>query len=291
MTIKSRTKTRYNNIILIPTDFSPVCDNAISHGVELAQILQYNICILHVLDKKSDAAGKDNSGAETIHKNLAKYQETYEMVLPGKVSTMTREGNVFKEIGMAATELKANLMIMGTHGKQGLQHLFGSHALKVVLDSPCPVVVVQKRSIGQGYHKIVLPISTEIEPRQAVDWVLLISRLFDSQILIYQSLEHDQGLNVKLKLITQQITKIFEEKQVHYTIQVAEKPSDFSTQVISHAAANMADMIMIMTMPAIDLTGFSFSAWDERIMFNEAQIPVMCINPIELGDYYYEWMM
>jgi len=26
------------------------------------------------------------------------------------------------------------------------------------------------------------------------------------------------------------------------------------------------------------------------MMFNEAQIPVMCINPIKLGEYYYDWM-
>jgi hypothetical protein len=203
---------------------------------------------------------------------------------------LTREGNLFKVIGQVATEIKANLMVMGTHGKQGLQHLFGSHALKVVLDSPCPVVVVQKRSFGEGYHKIVLPVSGDIEPRQAVEWVLLMSQLFNSKILIYQSHEPDSSLNNRLNIITRQITEIFKEKNIIYEIKLAEKTTDYSSQVISYAVKNLADMIMIMTMPAIDLTGFSFSAWDERMMFNEAQIPVMCINPIELGDYYYEWM-
>ena len=41
---------------------------------------------------------------------------------------------------------------------------------------------------------------------------------------------------------------------------------------------------MIMTMPGEDVPGFNFSAWNERLMFNEAQIPVMCVNPIELGE-------
>jgi hypothetical protein len=40
----------------------------------------------------------------------------------------------------------------------------------------------------------------------------------------------------------------------------------------------------------VDVPGFSVSAWDEKMMFNEAQIPVMCINPTELGNYYYEWI-
>jgi hypothetical protein len=44
-------------------------------------------------------------------------------------------------------------------------------------------------------------------------------------------------------------------------------------------------------MPGAEVPGFSFSVWDERMMFNEAQIPVMCINPVEIGKYYYDWMM
>ena len=283
---------RYNNVILIPTDFSAVCENAIMHGIELAQFLQYSVCILHVIDKKTEIAlAKESLGSDAINQHLLKYKDTYEKLLPGKIEILTREGNLFTVIDQVATKLKVNLMIMGTHGKQGLQHLFGSHALKVVLDSPCPVVVVQKRSFGNGYHKIVLPISSEIESQQAVKWVLLMNRLFSSRILIYQALEPDPIINGHLKIIAQNIISIFENKKILFDLTLAEKPSDFSIQVISHAVTNMADLIMIMTMPAVDLTGFSFSAWDERIMFNEAQIPVMCINPIDLGDSWDEWMM
>jgi hypothetical protein len=196
-----------------------------------------------------------------------------------------------KEINKVATEIKANLMVLGTHGKQGLQHLFGSHALKVVLDSPCPVVVVQKRSFDNGYHNIVLPISNDVEPRQSVEWILLISRLFNSKIHLFQSLETDPALNTRLNIITQQITKILDEKKVPYDIKTADTVRDFSTQIISYAVTRKSGMIMIMTMPGEDVPGFNFSAWNERLMFNEAQIPVMCVNPIELGDYYYEWMM
>ena len=289
---KVKKKIRYNNVILIPTDFSEVCENAIVYGIELAQFLQYRVCILHVIDKKTKTAlVKENLGSESIDQHLLKYKETYEKLLPGKIETLFREGNIFRAIDQVAKELKANLMILGTHGKQGLQHLFGSHALKVVLDSPCPVVVVQKPSYVNGYHKIVLPISSEIEPQQAVEWVLLMNNLFSSRIFIYQAVEKDPNLNNHLKIITKKITTIFEARKINYTISLAENSSDFSAQVISHAVENIADLIIIMTMPAVDFTGFNFSAWDERIMFNEPQIPVMCINPIELGDYCYEWMM
>jgi hypothetical protein len=45
---------------------------------------------------------------------------------------------------------------------------------------------------------------------------------------------------------------------------------------------------MIMTRPAVDVAGFTLSGWDEKLMFNDAQIPVMGINPIEYGYQYYQ---
>ena len=45
--------TKMNNIILVPTDFSEVCDNAMNQAVESAKYLNYKIVMLHVVDKNS----------------------------------------------------------------------------------------------------------------------------------------------------------------------------------------------------------------------------------------------
>ncbi len=284
-------ESRYNNVVLVPTDFSEVCNNAVNHGIELAQYLNYNICILHVINKESTAfMKKENLGIEYFENKLNEYKEKYKDVGTITIDTRIEEGSIFEVINKVATDVKANLMLMGTHGKKGLQHLFGSYALKVVLDSPCPVVVVQKRSFGEGYHNIVFPVNNVLEPRQKVQWALLMSKLFNSKIHLFQSLESDPVMNSRLQIITSQITRIFEENKVPYEITTADKSTDFADQLISYAVVNKSDLIMIMTMPNEDVPGFSFSSWDERLMFNDAQVPVMCINPIELGNYYYEWM-
>ena len=192
METKQTKDTKYNSIILIPTDFSEVCENAISHGTELARFLKYQVCLLHVIDKQDETTLKKNDPAlDPINQKLLKYKNEYEEKFGVKIETLVRNGNILKVIDKVAAELKANLMVMGTHGKQGMQHLFGSHALKVVVDSPCPVVVVQKRTFENGYRNIVLPVSNELESRQAIEWVMLMSRLFNSKILICQSHETD----------------------------------------------------------------------------------------------------
>ena len=292
METKKAKETKYNNVILVPTDFSEVCENAIDQGVALAQFLKYKVFILHVIDKQTEATlKKEKLSADVIEEKLKNYKELYEAKFNVDIEILARKGNIFNTIGKVASELKANLMVLGTHGKQGMQYLFGSHALRVVLDSPCPVVVVQKRTFGEGYKEIVFPISNELESRQAIDWVVLISRLFDSKIILYQSLESDPALNSRLKIISQQISTYLKIEKVNVEVKVARETKNFSSQVISFAVNNKSSMIMIMTMPGGDMPGFSFSAWDEHMMFNEAEIPVMCINPVDLGNYYYDWMM
>ncbi|HSN50126.1 MAG TPA: universal stress protein, partial [Bacteroidales bacterium] len=275
---KTAVKTsKYNRVVLIPTDFSEVCENAIHHGMELARTLNYSVCILHVINRESKSRlKKENLTTDSINEKLAGYKNLYQTDDTLKVETIAREGSIFEVIRSVAEEVKANLMIMGTHGKKGLQYLFGSYALRVVLDSPCPVVVVQKRSFGKGYHNIVFPVSNDLEVRQKVQWAIMIAKLFGSTIRLFQANESDESLNQRIRFITSQITSMFDEKQVPYEIVLGEKKEDFADQVVAYSIKTGCDMIMVMTVPQVDVPGFSVSAWDEKMMFNEAGIPVMC---------------
>jgi nucleotide-binding universal stress UspA family protein len=279
----------HNKVILIPTDFSEICGNAISHGVNLAQSMGCTVCILHVINKETKAfLKKKNAGESYIESRLKEYKRYYEKKYPVTIDTLVVEGSIFEVINQVAKDIKATLMVLGTHGKKGLQHVFGSYALRVVIDSPVPVIVVQKRHFRHGYSNIVFPISNEVEPRQKVQWTSTISRLFDSKIHLFRANESDSVLNTRLNIITAQITKVLEEKGLPFSLTVAEKPGDFAKQILAYSAKNFADLIIIMTEPNYDVQGFSYAKWSEALMFNEAQMPVMCINPFNLGTYYYE---
>ena len=279
----------HNKVILIPTDFSEVCGNAISHGVKLAQSMGCAVCILHVINKETKAyLKKKNVDTDYIDKRLKEYKKYYEKKCSIRVEFLAVEGSIFEVINQVAKDIKATLMVLGTHGKKGLQHVFGSYALRVVIDSPVPVIVVQRRHFRHGYNNIVFPINNELEPRQKVQWTATISKLFNSKIHLFRAYESDSALNMRLNIITSQITKVLDEKALPYSLTVATKPGDFATQIITYAAKNCADLIIIMTEPNYDLQGFSYAKWSEALMFNAAQAPVMCINPFNLGTYYYE---
>jgi len=283
------TEVSHNKVILIPTDFSEVCGNAISHGVKLAHSMGCKVCILHVINKETKAyLKKKDVDAGYIDTRLKEYKRYYEKKYSVTMETMAVEGSIFEVINQVAKDMKATLMVLGTHGKKGLQHVFGSYALRVVIDSPVPVIVVQRRHFRHGYNNIVFPISNELEPRQKVQWTATISKLFNSKIHLFRAIESDAMLNSRLEIITSQITKVLDEKALPYSITIAQKPGDFAKQILTYSAKNFADLIIIMTEPNYDFQGFSYSKWSEALMFNDAQIPVMCINPFKLGTYYYE---
>ena len=78
------------------------------------------------------------------------------------------------------------------------------------------------------------------------------------------------------------ITKHFTESGVDFDVKIAEKSSGFEKQVIDYATTINSELIMIMTSPSKGLS-FILGSYDEDIIFNTSQIPVMCINPREVN--------
>jgi nucleotide-binding universal stress UspA family protein len=287
--MENLTEKKYNDLILIPTDFSEVCENAINHGSELAKSLGYKVCLLHVVNRETKSKlKKENLDLTSIVKQLKDLKAVYEKKYKITIETVAVEGSIFTAIHEVARELRANLMVLGTHGKKGLQKVFGSYALRVVLESPIPVIVVQHKVFGKGYKNIIFPISNDLEARQKVQTALKFAKLFNSKLHIFKSLETDNALKSRVDIITRQITDVLDENKVKYNVESASKSANYSKQVLTYAELNKADLVMIMTQPAVDVPGFSLSKWDELLMFNEAQIPVVCINPMNVTINYWE---
>ena len=79
MATKKSKETKYDSIILIPTDFSEVCGNAVIHGIHLARFLKYKAVILHVINNETKAAlKKKNVGTDYVEKRLKEYKTYYE---------------------------------------------------------------------------------------------------------------------------------------------------------------------------------------------------------------------
>jgi nucleotide-binding universal stress UspA family protein len=143
--------TQFHTIVC-PTDFSPTAETAVRYGASLARAYGAELVLLHVLPQLHyPLRGLGMAAAfphlqEELH-TRAKERLQAAVQLAGEgvtVRTELRDGEAYEGVLAAAHDLKADLIVMGTHGHTGLKHaLLGSTAERVVRLAECPVLTVR----------------------------------------------------------------------------------------------------------------------------------------------------
>jgi nucleotide-binding universal stress UspA family protein len=257
--------------IIVPTDFTQVGGYAIKHAVKYSKILNKDITLLHIIKKEADY-----EEADCQIKLLA---EETKKTFGVKVQTLIREGSIFSVIGEVSNELNAEMVIMGTHGMQGMQKVMGSWALKVIVTAHAPFIIVQGPPKHENIDKLVFPVDFKKEDKEKIGWACFIANLYSSKIYVYKSNKKDKGfLNGIIKNMAF-VEKCFKNKGVNYEITMAQPKKNFANQTIEYATKIDADLILIMTTKAITYADYVLGAAEQNIIANEAKIPVMCLNP------------
>ena len=136
--------------ILVPTDFSESAEYALDYAVQLADKLDGRILLLNAIGVP--ALGVPELGLAVSSTMMESLVKTHSAALdtlaaskrPAKIETLLRSGDARDVIVLAAKELDADLIVMGTHGRRGVSRaLLGSVAEGVVRTAPCPVLTIR----------------------------------------------------------------------------------------------------------------------------------------------------
>jgi nucleotide-binding universal stress UspA family protein len=275
------------NIVLVPTDFTKVADYAIDHAAGIARLINGKVAILHVINKETKAyLKKEHLTDEAINEKLKSIAESVEKKYNVKLDYIAEEGSIFTTIAKVTEKIRARIVVMGTHGKVGVQHFVGSFALKVIESSAVPVIVLQEKEFGKGYNDIVLPIDENIESKQKVDWAIHIAKIFNSTVHLFGIKYNDEFLSNKVNNNIAQIKNIMSKNGIKYTEKISSDTGSFAKGIIVYADYIKADLIMVMTNPHQLLPSFMLSKWAEHVIFNPSKIPTLCVNPVELNITY-----
>jgi nucleotide-binding universal stress UspA family protein len=139
--------------ILFPTDFSNGARAAMDHAISLAGDYQAKLILLYVIQDISIAEWYVPSTlavtnlVEDMQKSAWQEMDKWIAEVSAKVKDaekMVVRGVPFAEIIQTAKDKKADMIVIGTHGRSGIDHmLFGSTAEKVVRKASCPVLTVR----------------------------------------------------------------------------------------------------------------------------------------------------
>ncbi|MBI5576169.1 MAG: universal stress protein [Deltaproteobacteria bacterium] len=139
--------------ILLPADFSDCSAEAAKVARLLAERFGSRITVLHILDEPAalDPMFRGDVPLELLRGRMESYaKESMDAFTAAHFSgfanfdTMLAVGIPYREIIRKARECGAGLIVIGTHGRTGVEHvIFGSTAEKVVRNSHCPVLTVR----------------------------------------------------------------------------------------------------------------------------------------------------
>lgn len=257
--------------IIVPWDFSQVTENAFQHAVYISKFLNREILLLHIVSEKRNIESKkaelDASSAK-LGKEYGKKPHVEVMV-----------GSIFKAIGDAAKEKKAEMVIMGTHGMKGAQKLFGSKALKVVVSSRIPFLVVQGKPVKDKIETILLPIDFKRENKEKANWIYYLARNFGAKFIILKSRAKDKGFRRKTLSNIRYIESFLKGHDVEYEIVTSSGKQSFKKEIVSFAKEHQADLILVMATRDIRWVDYLIGAPEQYILANPENLSVMCMNP------------
>jgi nucleotide-binding universal stress UspA family protein len=139
--------------VLFATDFSAGSDYAFDYAISLVRRCDAKLNVIHVINEPVDLRG-----FYVPHISFEKLEEEIELGAKKLMEQFVRThlndftnfetfivpGIAYDEIIKKATDIGADLVVLGTHGRTGLDHvLFGSTAEKVVRKSPVPVMTIR----------------------------------------------------------------------------------------------------------------------------------------------------
>ncbi|WP_227378354.1 universal stress protein [Haladaptatus halobius] len=142
--------------ILVPTDGSEGTKTAVEQAITHARTYDAELHVLHVVDQSAidltATPAADGMTSEVVHEQLDEQGQTFvdevatqaaEAGVP-TTTEMVEYGRPHEEIQSYASEQGIDLIVIGTHGRSGLdRHLLGSVAEKVLRTAEVPVLVVQ----------------------------------------------------------------------------------------------------------------------------------------------------
>lgn len=274
--------------ILTPVDFSETSQQALEHSIFMAKIFNAKLFFVHIIEPagytfemsemtslndkiKKLAYDKLDELANSVHAEEGIY----------KPEILVATGSITSQIVETADRIKADIIVMGTHGISGFAEFFmGSNAYKVVTQASCPVLTVQKHASHKGFRNIVLPIDDSHASRQKVKQAVELAKHYGSVIHVVGLMtDEDATTKHKFDVMLAQVNEYLEKFDIPKKNKLL-VGDNIAKMTMKYANDIEADLIVIMTEQEENVTGFIMGPYAQQVV-NHSQIPVLSITPEE----------
>ena len=262
------------NRVVVGFDFSSGSAYAVDLAIDIANRWQSDIRLVYVKEKKEDEV--------PIRSEIERRIEGVAHLLKGiKLEYVLREGKPADELCAQAKEDNAVLLIVGTHGMQGMRKsLLGPNSYKTIEQSPVPVLIIREDfNFNKQLEKIVVPLDSSDDTRQKVGQAATFAKTFGATIHLlglYTSSTKDiqRIVNTYVKFVERYLDK----NEIKYVTKYINVEKNVTASTLEYADEVKADMIAIMTEQESRIASLLIGTHAQQ-MINESKVPVLTVRP------------
>ena len=263
-------------IFIVTHDFTDAAQCALNQALELSNHLNSKIILLHVISKESERESANNKLNKISSENTG-----------GNVNVVSEvvKGSIFKTIGNVAEKHNASAIIMGTHGAKGMQKVFGSFAMKVIISTKVPFMVVQKDTSVKKLNNICFSIDPNSESMQIMNLAGNLAKTYNAKIHIIAEKDSDKSNALKIKNNLIVLSKHMKKLNVSYKLELLDNINTWENTVIQYAKENSIDMFAY----SYDSDRFlaSNDKFSQALLFNNLKIPALILNAKSISSTYF----
>ena len=262
--------------LLVGTDFTPVSETAIRHAIAAARLMGAEIHLLHILT--NEESRKEAEEKLLVQRDFIKTEAPHI-----DVEICARHGSLFEDITEYGQENHCFLTFLGTHGSKGFQKITGLRALKVFKSSHVPFIIVNKDSREpHGFKHLVLPITMQVQTKQKLRHAAVLAEHFNCEIHLIGEGEKDEDFGKQVKLNLKYAQRFLNERKIGYTSQISDSTGNrYVKDIVNLAVEKKADLILIMNMSDPGIFNIFGSHFEQDLIANKENIPVMLVNPAD----------
>jgi nucleotide-binding universal stress UspA family protein len=276
--------------ILVPTDFSDISQRAIEYAKSIARLHSSEILLAHVSARVNPVSPPETEWFDAVAELQSADQQLEDMGAEFRseglnARTASLVGATSKEIIAAAIREKSDLIVVGTHGRTGLERLlFGSDAEALLRKSNCAVLVVgplaQPVGARQWHPKdIVFASSLAPESATAAAYALLLADEHAASFTIFHiessaPLKRNQGVLE----FEEALAQLLPGKRVpHYSLHAPVAVDLVGPTIVDFARERRADLI-VMGANAGSLATTHFLRGIVPLVAAEAPCPMLVLH-------------
>jgi len=249
-------------IVLVPCDFSTLAFQALEHGAFMSKAMGSRLVMLHVAPRESEVSHAARKMLFTAEDCLANFGVKPDVVVRVRSSP-------YPAIKEVANELDPIGVILKTSG--------GIRTIEILSGTSIPFLVIQGQPKTEMMHNIVFPINFLQKLDDKMMRVVHFSNHYPEakmHIITPSGRGVDKERNVSANIAL--MTKVLKDQHIDVNFITHDNKKNTAESILE--LAKDMDMVVIQMEESTWLSRLFFGLREEKLMTNEAQIPVLCFK-------------